>query len=100
MIDNRIEVGRIAVMVSTFADKSFGHYGKIKLFNGLRVDIECGEGVVTTYPSGVALVCDTREEVEKVLNCDNQTYDKIRELKKARQAFIRNLQQEGSVSLK
>jgi len=98
MIDNNIEVGRIAVMISLQADKSFGNVGRIASFNGMRVEVEQNGDVISTFPSGIALVCDSLEEVERAMTCDDQTYEKIRELKKARQAFIRNLQSESSVS--
>lgn len=95
MIDKNIVVGRIALMVSLYADKSFGKAGRIVSFNGMHVEISVDGAVHRNSPSGIALVCDTPDELTKLQICDEETYRSILALKQARLAFMRNLQISG-----
>lgn len=95
MIDKNIVVGRIALTVSLHADKSFGQSGRIVSFNGMYVEVDINDSIYRTTPSGIAIVCDTPEELSRLQRCDDQTYEHIVQLKQARTAFIKNLQISG-----
>lgn len=95
MIDKNIVVGRLALLVSLHADKSFGNSGRIVSFNGMYVQVSINGAIHRTTPSGVAIVCDTHEELSKLQICDEETYRNILGLKQARLAFIKNLQISG-----
>ena len=99
MIDKKIAVGRLALTVSLYADKSFGQSGRIVSFNGMYVELSINGTIHRTTPSGIAIVCDTPEELSKLQICDDQTYQHIVQLKRARTDFIKNLQLSGIETL-